>query len=290
MKTTTSSERSHKHTRTHTQQTDKQRTGQRQEERVGLNVSLLPFSLLALCCQARKSQMRTSLLSTLRSRGVDPATQPIDSLVDAEFDALSIDWLKDMPRNRDTAVWYQHWIDAVLTKQNLKPGVTFAMTRGQTYDTFGLFEGLDARVGGASSGYNIELAHFQHSQWAFLSGHYLKFMSDETLRKVRQSMYASAAAQHVARQMGVGGQEPRLANQWILRLLGWSTTAYTLQRSEGILRQRGSWRATDGYAASTNWAKGEISNADLLDVAHVELDKFVHRFQKHGVIEYLSTY
>lgn len=241
--------------------------------------------------QARKSAMRTSLLSRLRSEGVDPATRPVDDLVDAEFDALRIDWLKDMPRNRDTAVWYQLWIDAVMSKQNLQPGVTFASTRGgATYDTFGLFEGLDAVVGGASSGYNIELAHFKHGEWAFLAGHYLKFMNDQTLRKIRRSMYASAAAQHVARQMGVGGKEPRLANQWILRLLGWSATAYTLQRSEAILRQRGTWMATDGYATTTSWARGEIASADLVNVAHQELDKFVSRFKQHGVIEYLSTY
>lgn len=236
--------------------------------------------------KAKKAAIQTRIVNELRGQGIDPYTRPIETLVDSEFDALKINWATDIARVQPTMDWYERYIAQVMTKQCQTPGTMVPRNpsnpTGEQYDAFGLFEGMDG------PGFSQSLSFFYAHDYAFLAGHYLKLMRSTMIRKIRRSMYMQLAGQYASYIYRLP-YEDRLSNQWLLRVSGFTTTAYAILRSESILKARGEWVASDGFTA-TDWTKGEVTNADLLAHCHKFLDGWVDRLEGWGLTESLSTY
>jgi len=231
--------------------------------------------------QAKKDEIRKRILDDFEKSGIDPTTRPIESLVNSEFDSLQIHWLEDMPRNNASVSWFMTYIEAVMSKMCLVPN-TIKYRGSDPFDAFGLFEGMDG------PGYNQQVMHFYTGDYAYLVGHYLKLFPSSFIRKIRTSIYASLAAQwnvYISR-MGI---LDRLTNQWLLRVIGWTESAYVILRSEAILKARGDWQPSDGWT-STNWPMGQVTNADMLQQAESFMDTLVNRMATVGHFEFQSTY
>ena len=232
----------------------------------------------------RRSQIRTNLINDFKSKGVDPNSQPLNDLVDNQFDALKIDWLKDMPRNQATMDWYERYLIQVTTKLCQDPNLKVPRDPGssQQINAFGLFEGMDG------AGYSQGNMFFYAGDYAYMAGHYLKLMRSSVIRDLRKAMYAQLSALYASYIYRLP-YEDRLANQWILRMFGWTATSYYIIRSEAILRSRGEWKSSDGFT-STNWAAGQVTNQDMLTLTETYLQAFIVRLSNYGLTEFLSTY
>jgi hypothetical protein len=122
----------------------------------------------------------------------------------------------------------------------------------------------------------------------YMMGHYLKFLSTSTVRLVRTHMFAHFTAQYNLWLL-FNPYPQHSTCQWLLRICGFSSTAFTILKSEQILKARGAWVASDGFTTSAK-TQGQWTNADMLQLAESELAKFVTRTQKWGFTEYLSVY
>lgn len=211
-------------------------------------------------------------------------TSGLDAAIDAKFDALTIDWTKDMPKNQDTFTWYEQFLTTVMTKQCLTRNTMVARRPGDSVkaDAFGLFEGFDG------TGYNLSLMMFYSGEWAYMCSRFLKFLKTSIIRTLRTSIYAQVAAMYVSYLWRIN-TEDRLNNQWTLRIWGWTSSTYFLIRSEAILRARGDWVSSDGVT-KTDWSSGRATNADLIAMTEQEATKWAARFSQFGVTESLSTY
>ena len=222
--------------------------------------------------------MRTDLLAKQPSL----SAAAVDDLVCQQFDALTIDWLTDIPRNQETMTWYERYLLAVAAKQVTVPGTVTTAQGSHTTDAIGLFTGFDG------SGYRQDLMFFYSGDWAYMSGHYLNLMTTSTIRKLRTSIYAQFAAMYSYWQY-VGSYEQRLSSQWILTLSGWVCSSYFILRSQAVLQARGVWQSSDAMT-STNWAQAKVTNADMITMTESLLSQYVLRLNKLGLTESLSTY
>jgi len=238
--------------------------------------------------KTKRAAIRDRIVNQLRSQNIDPATRADSILdqIDAEWDAYSIsNWLgSDMPRNQATLDWFERLLVAYIGKMCLTPG-TMVTDSGRQFDAYGLFQGLDG------PGYSQNLLFFYAHEWAHLAGRWVKLLRTPIIREVRKSMYASLSASY-ASYIYRQAYEDRLSSQWIMRIAGFTSTIYTILRSEAVLKARGDWQSSDDPAGSgpSNWAQGKITKADMLQLADSYLGTYVTRMQYRGMTEDLSTY
>ena len=125
---------------------------------------------------------------------------------------------------------------------------------------------------------------------AYLSSRWMKLLRTSVIRQVRKSLYASLSAAYASYIFRLP-YEDRLSSQWLMRVASFTTTIYGILRSEAVLKARGDWQSSDvATTGSSDWSKGQISNADMLTVAETYLTKYLVRMQTRGLTEDLSTY
>jgi hypothetical protein len=64
----------------------------------------------------KKTELKTTIVANLRAAGQDPNTIEVDAMVNAEFDAMAVDFAK-IPRNNETIVWLERYLNAFLDIQ-----------------------------------------------------------------------------------------------------------------------------------------------------------------------------
>jgi hypothetical protein len=234
---------------------------------------------------AFRQQKKADIRANLTASGVPSGS--LDAQTNAAFDALVVDFRRDVPGVNET----MDWLEALAAKH-----ITFQLRQHQTYqwnggnwDCYGVFR-TAGWFPGQPANNEYQLLNF----WWYAGGigyayaHYIHLMTDNGIRMLRtMAMAALVAMDNI--NIAIGATDWHSQAQWLIRHGGTTSMAYLLKRSDDVLKARGSWSdALDLF--STDKVAGTYSTADAITAAEARIATTLTRVQKNGLVEYLSSY
>jgi len=236
--------------------------------------------------QNKKASIRAELQADTDTTAGWSAAQ-FDAATHARFDALELDFARDVPGVNGTIAWLEMYIAKHLSFQ-LREHRTCSWANNQ-YDCYGIFRTTWWYPGLEPSDEFILMDFWWNAGGiGYTYSRYVHLLSDSTIRSLRQMAMAALIALDTIHG-AIGSYDWHAQSQWLLRQGGTTAMAFLLKRSEDVLRARGSWSdATDFFVTNKN--AGTYSTADAIAAAEARVGQVLSRVQANGLVEYLSSY